>query len=838
MNTRILYTVCVILTLFTSTFVTVHAEPDLPTGPSDFPNDIELTTANDGLLVSENVPHIAQDPNDRSSLFTCKPSDTGTQLVRSTDGGETWGTDSEAVSIGTTQECDIDVRPGGSDVAICQAGPNVNVSISSDGGQSWDETSATLDNVDACAIWWVDADSLAIAWLDTDTDDLVTSSSNDTGSTWDAGVIRDASADSNGFQPSGVSKIGNSVVLVYADAQLEFMRSSDGGFSWTAPETVDTANSPNRAGAVDHIDEDSFIVMGNDGTNDQNEYHRTDDNGTTWNSVGTVSGTVAANFAVVVLNNSAWTSVDVAVSERGCSSQCMEVATTVDNGTSYDVVLADDGTDCACDRGHMIVPGNEYRAITSMVREDEEFWFFGQENPSPIVDLTADRSFEVPNPASADWNGVETLPRPGVNGTVIASADRIEDTSDTDIFRFDPGLSLLTSFEPCDPIDGLQDRLSGDFEVTFEQDPSIIHDCENSDGNDGLVVLSPTGSFRSFFETSNATGVGSFFTRAMSSGTANQVLVSLSFGNTNDPVFLLDPLNREVLWQKEFADIHDVGFDVENNRSVIVGSFGSRAFNEGGTLLASQALERFSVHPHDGFAHSCNSGTHNFSYSAGGFSFNNDNVTDRFLCFDFDSMLETTSDGRFGVVVQEDRTSFTLYNTTGDASGLLALAEGNTSNDAVNSDSGDIVIDAAFSFDSRFLYIATADDILRYDVSSFTGGTTNQAEPTAESTIEGEVVDPGPATGGVLTDNTLQSSADALGVSLGGIKLFLAALLILASAATVAFVGDQRGQAAAGGITGAFVGFIMSLGLGLIPVWVFVLMGIGAIAFIILRGGD
>lgn len=106
--------------------------------------------------------------------------------------------------------------------------------------------------------------------------------------------------------------------------------------------------------------------------------------------------------------------------------------------------------------------------------------------------------------------------------------------------------------------------------------------------------------------------------------------------------------------------------------------------------------------------------------------------------------------------------------------------------------------------------------------------------------LEGEPSGDGPQSGdpGLLGDNTLQATADSLGINLAGVRIFYAGLLISGLALGSAVftrqtnIGTSAGQAAMAGAVG---GSVISLGLGLLPVWFFVLLGILGLTIIVIR---
>lgn len=113
---------------------------------------------------------------------------------------------------------------------------------------------------------------------------------------------------------------------------------------------------------------------------------------------------------------------------------------------------------------------------------------------------------------------------------------------------------------------------------------------------------------------------------------------------------------------------------------------------------------------------------------------------------------------------------------------------------------------------------------------------------TGETDDDVDGGDTGPSdgtTGGGLAGNaTFQSIGDALGVDADGARLLWAGLMMAALGVTFATVaggtatglGVGAGEAAVAGVA---TGGIVSLGLGLLPVWVFVLAGVVAVAFML-----
>src|SRR5262249_39927830 len=157
----------------------------------------------------------------------------GGAVVRSTDGGDTWG---PAVQLAASLTMDLKVDTSGSaDVVL--VGTNNGLFRSANGGASF----ASVGGFGGSSVWSVARTSAGwLAVVESNTTGMATLHySIDLGSTWSAIPNGGNVYTGAGRTTLGVGTPGDAVVYAYAattfdEAQLDLFRSIDGGLNWTA----------------------------------------------------------------------------------------------------------------------------------------------------------------------------------------------------------------------------------------------------------------------------------------------------------------------------------------------------------------------------------------------------------------------------------------------------------------------------------------------------------------------------------------------------------------------------------------------------------------------------
>ncbi len=219
--------------------------------------------------------------------------------------------------------------------------------------------------------------------------------------------------------------------------------------------------------------------------------------------------------------------------------------------------------------------------------------------------------------------------------------------------------------------------------------------------------------------------------------------------------------------------------------------------------------------------------------------------------------LEKSADGRYFLAVANDHVN--LFNTTN----LEFLNRTSTTDEF--SGFRDADLDAC----NNYVFAVTDLEVVRYPVSNETtcegfggtdstgpGGTNEPAEEDdqafedtdttgsdgdplvdeSEDAVE-EPTDPRDPVetteGGLFGDTILTTIAQGLGVNLVGARVFLGGLLTMGMALTGAgMVGSAGRHRLAGGAIGGSAGVLISFGVGLFPLWMLVLIGLGFLAVI------
>lgn len=761
------------------------------------------------------------------SNTTTNPGDEVVKVYATTDAGDSYSSLVLDTGSSGTDVCRVDYVGSEQYVVAYVDGDNLKHAVTNDTGDSWWQkdlgvTSSGVDgNLEVSAydegswVIIVEDSSGDFRTLDT-TDSGITYTDQDTYGAAPGSHIAFAARDGSDW--SVAYKSGTTVRLVHSE---------DGGASWTGPVNVpaDAAcfgganlNTPSLA----YTGSDLFVGYTTDQGNgfvDAQRACRSTDNGATFDD----ASRTGTGFKLV-------TASDRGEMHAQSSTEYSHLLMHTDESDSFQQLMLlhvdshpTDGTG-----GYQITNisarvGNEFFGLSAPT---SGFWLAAyatqSDNSVVYVNVTA---ITTANPdASYTCNGCSDVRTTYDNTPLIFT--REETTSR--ITRLDADLvvqeSALVCSQGADPLTGLRSGL------TVPVDQKVVYPC--------LGVQSPivrTASTQLGLQTTVEVNV---IPEAMESFTGNVILV-YDPGDNDQNFVVVDGVTANQDATLTLAGINDA--DIEkfgSNITYVTGDFGTQARTGVSQQLSfrNDGLVRLCVAAHNGTVWLGDADKiERYNTTAG--TFNLENSISSVGCKA--GGMRVSKDGAYLFAWQNEQV--VLMNSTS----LTVLR---------TEPIGTTVNGADMDFLNNYLYVATDDNVFRFNVFDVTGsvaGDGNPGEPNPAPTnnpfadFESTEDDPGiidggggggvpaGATGSTSGDSifSVVSGADSLGVAQSTMRAFIAVLLIagMAGGAYTVFENVPL-SAGAGGL-----GFFLAIMFGFIPLWFVFLVSLLVIGFIVWR---
>lgn len=803
-----------------------------PRGPADWA-ETQLHNGDwpPATSFADNVGYACQVPGGAADLVT---------VNKTTDSGQTWSTvfTGDTGTAFSDSRCDVTAITGNHAVLSfvpLNDNTQVNVTVTTDGGDTWTDQGLALDFGAAIPTGTVivhtpgDDDVVVIAYSNTQ---IRAARSLDGGTTWDSDTQLDTFTSLNQGQElrgSVVSYDSSTVRLIYGADSNEFtVVSTNNGGTWSAANDVNlTGSNPRSKLQWTAINETRWLASSlTDNAPQSFLLEETTDSGATWTEIENLTASASGQDVPVVASDSdSWMWANHAdpgdaSCPAGNTNPCLMVNWTEDAGATWTRVrlTTADRAESAESTVLMASGGpDHYTVSTWNGTSDFATWVYSTGDASiPGLDTlepTATKSnLGILRDVRTDWTddnaGHEVYVRQVGLSNIIARA-----------LVFNPSLDTLRAFSPCNLAGGtVENTLPRDFETTKEATERVVWPCNTEDGHPAYVLANgTTGQFINLVDLDGLVGAP-FSQKWVSCTNANQCITS----NREDThVIQFDPLNGRALWARSFAGTQHVAAEKNQTaRWAVTGDSGTRLYGVSGAVQTTRGDLNFDAVAIWGEKVWIGDGPGTRQYNVSGNTLN-------FCCGNVslpveEGGLRISKDGQWLMTWNNDRAH---------------VVEPDTLRAVVRVDPAGDIVAADMDFNNSQLYVANQTALFAYDLTGTNVTRSTLTAPTGANGTETTNLT-GPS---VSDDNTFTTLMEQFVGGIFGLDgedsqfaaaAFLIVALGLACAGVLSKLGGNAGIGVACGIAG---GVLLSHSFNWIPDWVVVVIGLVAGAVIVVR---